>query len=248
MDLISVVIPYYNHRDMLMRSLRSLAAQHYGSIEVILVDDGSDVPLVEDVAEISELFTWRDIQDHTNTQVTFLAKENGGAPSARNMGLDHAQGEYVIFWDADVDADRDFLKKLHNVLLIHPEASYAYSSFSFGDKKMPGQKFDAKALRENNFIHSTSLIRMADAMRWDESLKRFQDWDLWLAMLAEGKKGIFIPKFLFTVVPRETGMSEWLPSFAYKSPWKYLPWWRGKVGAYERGKQVVMEKHGLVGV
>ena len=171
MKLISIIIPAYNHRDAILESLRTIASQHYPHIEVIIVDDGSDTPVVDDIEEISELFKKRDIEDKTKTRLTFLQQENSGAPSARNKGFGQAKGEYIIFWDADVIAKRDMLKKMHNVLTLHAEVDYCYSSFTFGNKKMPGQKFDLARLKENNYIHSTSLIRKEAVVKWDESLK-----------------------------------------------------------------------------
>ena len=86
-----------------------------------------------------------------------------------------------------------------------------------------------------------ALIRREDfpATGWDESLKKFQDWDLWLTMLSLGKIGYFIPQVLFTI---STGgvMSSWLPSFAYKLL-PFLP----TVKKYKAAKAVIFKKHGL---
>ncbi len=225
--LISIVVPVYNHAEALKHALDSITAQTYKNREIIVVDDGSDVPI-----------------EHSD-EYHLLTQKNSGAPAARNKGLQAAKGEYVIFWDADVIAKPSFLQKLFSALQQHPEASYAYSNMSFGTHKMPAQEFSPDALKKNNYIHSTSLIRRSKAVLWDETLKRFQDWDLWLTMLKQGKKGVWVDEYLFTVTPHNEGMSSWLPSFAYKKPWKWLPWIRGKVQKYESAKEVVMRKHDL---
>ena len=98
----------------------------------------------------------------------------------------------MIFWDADVIAEPDMLQKMYQTLQDHPGASFSYSNFYFGKKSMPAQTFNLQALQARNFIHSTSLIRREAVVSWDESLKRFQDWDLWLTMAEQGKTGIWI--------------------------------------------------------
>lgn len=120
----------------------------------------------------------------------------------------------------------------------HPEVSYVYSAFRFGWKTFRSFPFDPDRLRRMPYIHTTSLIRRVHFPEFDESLKRFQDWDLWLTMLAHGHVGIHIPEVLFTVRSGGT-MSRWFPSFALKLPWK--PSW---VRAYEDAAAIIRKKHG----
>ncbi len=225
--LVSIVIPVYNHLKELNDALASIDKQTYKNVEIIVVDSGSDEKLLE------------------SKKYKLIRKENKGAPSARNSGLDVAKGEYIIFWDADIVAESTFLEKLTNVLEKNREASFAYTNMSFGKRKMPAQEFDVDLLKKRNYIHSTSLIRRVDAIRWDESLKRFQDWDLWLTMSEKGNVGIWIDEYLFVAQTRKGSISNWLPSFAYKKPWKWLPWFSGRVKLYEKAKNILFNKHGL---
>jgi len=227
--MISIIIPVYNHQDALERAVVSIEKQTYTDVEVIIIDDGSMLE-VNLQSPISNL--------------TLLRQENRGAPAARNKGLELAKGDYVIFWDADVVAEPEMLEKMLHALQKNPDASVEYANHYFGKKKMPGKHFSTKALQHNNYIHSTSLIRRKDVVRWDESLKRFQDWDLWLTMSEQGKTGVWIDEYLFRV---DTGgtMSSWLPSFAYKKPWSVLPGIREKVRKYESARDVVLRKHDL---
>lgn len=234
-DLISIIVPVYNHREALADALVSIHKQTYPELELIIVDDGSDIPLTEKEITI----------EGGDVPTILIRQENLGAPAARNRGFQEAKGDFVIFWDADVIAEPEMLEKMHHVLLIHPEASYVYSGFRFGKKSMFGMKFDPEKLKEMNYIMSTSLIRRNDVIRWDESLKRFQDWDMWLTMLEQGKQGIWIPEFLFRVHPHEGGMSTWLPSLTYQKPWKFLPGIHEKVEKYEKAKEIILKKHNL---
>jgi len=54
-----------------------------------------------------------------------------------------------------------------------------------------------KKLKKFNYIDVTSLLRREDFPRFDESLKKFQDWDLWLSIAQKGKTGICVPKVLY---------------------------------------------------
>ena len=110
---------------------------------------------------------------------------------------------------------------------------------------MPAREFNIEELKENNFIHTTSLIRRKDVMAWDESLKRFQDWDLWLTMSEEGKSGVWVDDELFTVLGGGT-MSKWLPRLAYRAPFKWLPFVSKSVFKYEEAKKTVLQKHKIL--
>lgn len=227
--MISVVIPVYNHERELELALDSICRQTYKNVEIIVVDDGSE-PSVK--CKLSNIKCFH--QPHL------------GAPATRNRGFRESKGEYVIFWDADVIAEPEMLEKMIAALGAQIEASFAYSNFYFGRKKMPAQPFDICALKQKNYIHSTSLIRREAVIPWDESLKRFQDWDLWLTMAEQGKVGEWVPEYLFRILPRRSGMSSWLPAFAYKKPWKWLPIIAESVRLYGEAKQVIFDKHRLI--
>jgi len=80
---------------------------------------------------------------------------------------------------------------------------------------------------------------------WDENLKRFQDWDLWLTMGEQGKTGVWVDEYLFRVLTRKNGMSAWLPSFVYKVPFRWIPGLRRAVLNYDKAKKLVVDKHGI---
>lgn len=235
MASISVIIPVYNHAHTLERCLLSMRAQTIQPFQVVVVNDGStdnfDEALKRVLSAVPDL----------NTKI--VQQSNHGANVARNRGLGEATGEYVIFWDADTVARPGMLADLYDVLIAYPEASYAYCQFRFGWKKMKSQEFNPDDLRRYNYIDTTSLIRRADCPLWDESLKRFQDWDLWLTLLEQGKRGIFVPKVLYKKIVRgRKGYSSWLPGFMFRLPWKTKA-----VKAYEEAKKIILKKHHLVG-
>ncbi len=236
MELISVVVPVYNRREVFLQSLTSLVSQTYPVLQIIVVDDGSS----ENIQSVFE--NVRATYEGEGRSFLFIRQENKGAPAARNRGLIEALGEYVIFWDADVIAQSDMLTSMHEALENNIDASFVYSNFLFGRKLFQGMAFSFEELKKKNYITTTSLIRKKDTIQWDESLKRFQDWDLWLTMAESGKKGEWIDKILFQV-QATGGISSWLPSVAYTKLFRWLPGIRSKVADYERARQIILDKH-----
>jgi glycosyltransferase involved in cell wall biosynthesis len=233
MTRISVIIPCYNHGATIGRCLDSLFAQSLKPHEIIVVNDGS----TDGSSEILQPYAGR---------VKIIDQENRGGPSARNRGFRESAGDLVMFCDADAVMRPDALAKMAAALEAHPEAAYAYSSFRFGWKKFPCGSFDPDRMRKMNFITTTSLIRRPVFPGFDESLKRFQDWDLWLTMLERGHAGVWVPETLFWVVPRKKeGISSWAPSFLYRLPWKALGFKPRLVEKYEDAAAIIRKKHHL---
>ena len=97
---VSVIVPVYNVEDSLGRCIDSILIQEYQDFEIILVDDGS-----KDLSgEICDNFQKR------NSIIKVVHKENGGLGSARNAGIEIAQGEYICFIDSDDEIKQGYLK------------------------------------------------------------------------------------------------------------------------------------------
>lgn len=239
--LISVIIPVYNHAHTLKASIEAVFRQTYRPLEIIVVNDGSTDNFNEVVDDCFAMIEKECIGQ--GSMLSIISQENSGAPAARNRGFAASKGEYVIFWDADTIAESTMVQKMFDALQKNPQAAYAYSQFKFGWKVMKSQPFDAEKLKQLNYIDATSLIRRSvlDVAPWDATLKRFQDWDLWLSLLEKNKTGIFIPEVLYTkIVKGRVGISSWLPSFMFKLPWK-----TAGVKRYEEARDVVLRKHKL---
>jgi len=232
--MISIIIPVYNQAQKLIQTLKSLEAQTYHDFEVIIVNDGSSDRLEEVFGDYSKGLT-------AERRYLFINQDNQGAPAARNRGLQEARGEYLLFCDADAILRPEALEKMLTSLTTHPEASYVYSSFYWGKKLFKLGPFDPEQLKREPCIHTMSLIRRSDFPEsgWDENIKKFQDWDLWLTMLAAGQVGLWIPEVLFTIIPGGT-ISAWLPRAAYRLL-PFLP----AVKKYQAARRVIQEKYGL---
>ena len=149
----------------------------------------------------------------------------------------------------------EMLQKMFQALVEHQDKAYVYSAFRFGWKKFSSYPFSAERLRQMNFITTTSLIRRADFPRFDETLRRFQDWDLWLTILERGKGGIFVAEELFTIenpAHRRDLVSlfgqtpsQWRPSIIHRLPWNRLGWKPKSVASYEAAQEIIKSKHHL---
>lgn len=106
--LISIITPTYNRASTLHRSYESLSRQEYRNFEWIVVDDGSK----DDTKEIVE--KW---QQQAWFKITYIAKANGGKPSAVNLGISLAEGETCTILDSDDAVAENGLKYLADAYL-----------------------------------------------------------------------------------------------------------------------------------
>ncbi len=134
-----------------------------------------------------------------------------GAQWARNEGWRQVKdrgSEFVIFSDNDLRWYPYSLGFLVDALDKNPEASYAYGGFRLNDHIFCNAEFNEKQLKVGNYIHTSALIRTAHFPGYDESIKRLQDWDLWLNMLINyGRVGVYCGQEIYASVQRAGGIS-----------------------------------------
>ena len=97
---VSVIVPVYRTLEWLARCVQSITGQTYKNLEIILVDDGSpdNCPALCDAAA------------EKDSRVRVIHKQNGGVSTARNAGLDAAQGNWIAFVDSDDTVAPEYLK------------------------------------------------------------------------------------------------------------------------------------------
>lgn len=105
MPIISVIVPVYNAERYLNRCVTSIINQTFQNFEVILIDDGSS----DNSPHICDEWALKD------ERIRVIHTENGGASSARNIGLSDAKGEWIAFVDADDWLDLGALKILYGL-------------------------------------------------------------------------------------------------------------------------------------
>lgn len=90
-DKISVIIPVYNVEKYLRECVDSVLAQTYTNLEIMLIDDGS----TDSSGEICDEYAGKD------GRIRVIHQKNGGVSTARNYGIEHSSGDYLIFMDSD---------------------------------------------------------------------------------------------------------------------------------------------------
>lgn len=180
---VSVVIPCYNASETLLRSLNSIINQVAHPQEIIVVDDGSDVPIEPMVAN------WA---TSTAIPVRVLRQPNRGAPSARNLGIKFARSTYVALLDADdawlpnkLKIQYDFMKERSLAISAHGYAVHADRSqfpveaIDLGvtpSRTVPKWRFAFG----NPFFTPTVMIAKGQFRGFDERFHRVDDYKAWL--------------------------------------------------------------------
>ncbi|HEX7978554.1 MAG TPA: glycosyltransferase family A protein [Gemmatimonadaceae bacterium] len=189
--LVSVVIPAYNVGALIAQSLDSVFAQHYRNFEILVVNDGSpDTPVLE-----AALAPYRD-------RITYIVQENAGPAAARNAGVERARGELIAFLDGDdlwlpeclseqvarANADR-------SLAVIHADAEVIDHPASAGmtlrqlNRSGGEASFTTIVTERYTLTTSCTVVRREwwDRVgRFDPTLRRSEDFDLWLRIAHAG--------------------------------------------------------------
>lgn len=119
---VSFILPVYNVEKYLSECVESILVQTYKDFEILLVDDGSS----DNCPKLCDEWAEKDCR------IKALHKVNGGASDARNYGLEHARGDYVIFMDSDdFWVGKDSLEILMAVVERHPECDFINFNCSY---------------------------------------------------------------------------------------------------------------------
>ncbi len=186
MPKISFVIPYFKKEKSIQKCLKSLFASSVKDIEVIVVFDGEDKEGQKLVSKFKSVKT--------------LTIEHGGAPKARNAGAEIATGDYLVSWDADSYIESGAAGVWLQVFNKYPDVDFVYSGYKFHPDGLgwhDAEPFDPWRLEIQNYISSMFPIKREKAPKWDESLKKFQDWDFWLQAVKNGCKGYYVKGYAF---------------------------------------------------
>jgi glycosyltransferase involved in cell wall biosynthesis len=190
-SLVSVVIPCYNYGTYVEEAVSSVLAQTYPHCEIIVIDDGSTDPHTREVLDRIE-----------HNRVRVIHQENQGLALARNRGASVANGEYLVFLDADDRLSETAIALLLFALLHHPEAAYAYPDQRFfGDCELVWETQDYNAY-DLLWANHPSVCSMLRAPAFAASRKfipngGYEDWEFWIHSILEGHYGVRIPVPVF---------------------------------------------------
>lgn len=185
--LVSVVIATYNMGRYLPEAVASASDQTYGSLEVIIVDDGS----TDDTADI--VARWQ-----PDARIRYIRQENLGQQIAKNRGVAEAKGDYIAFLDADDRWKPDKLQRQIPLFGDDPAVGVVYSDAIIIDQdgRETGRRDIGhpqgrvtEALLYDNFVSFSSAVVSRQALDrcgvFDESLPMSIDYDLWLRISTE---------------------------------------------------------------
>lgn len=120
--LFSVIVPVYNIRSYIGITLQSILDQTFKDFEIIVIDDGS----TDGSRQIVEALAEKD------RRLKLLRQDNSGVSAARNLGIENAKGDWIIFVDGDDALRRDALEIISNCIARNPEADL----IGYGFKKV----------------------------------------------------------------------------------------------------------------
>jgi len=132
-QLVSVVIPVYNHADFISDCLSSVLEQTEISLECIVINDGS----TDNLEQIIKPFL-------ADKRLRYYSKKNEGIASALNLGFEKANGEFLSWFSADNTYQPGSLKLLRNYLISNPSVVLSYANVQLIDQ-------NSKALVNSNY-------------------------------------------------------------------------------------------------
>lgn len=203
LKLVSIIVPCYNQGEYLAETLDSVLKQTYQNWECIIINDGS----TDNSKQVALEYCNKDIRLH------YYNQENQGLPMARNNGIHHSHGEYILPLDADDTICPEYVELAAAVLDEHSEVKIAYCRAEFfgartGEWCLP--PFNMQAMLTENCIFCSAMYRRKDydtTLGYNPNMRGgFEDWDFWLSILEQGGTVYQIPKILFRYRKKEQSM------------------------------------------
>ncbi|MDI1323153.1 MAG: glycosyltransferase [Algoriphagus sp.] len=205
--MISVIIPCFNTGLYLDEAIHSILNNRIKDFEIIIIDDGS-----------TDLLTLNLLKEiRLSGIIKVITKKNGGPSSARNLGVAHSNGEFLLFLDSDNRIRPDYLSKALEHMNLGSKVGVVYSKpHFFGLESSVSPRFEVidfkfDALLAGNYIDMCSLVRkeaFLDVGGFDENPELFygEDGDLWVRIAQRGWKFYFIDEVLFDYRIRDNSL------------------------------------------
>lgn len=203
-DLLSVVIPYYNLGTTLPETIESVKKSEYKNYEIIIVNDGSTDQNSIDILKNYE----------NDKQIRIINIKNKGLANARNVGAEHAKGEFIAFIDADDKIDKTFYRRALDILHKYDNVSYVYSwvqYFEGSEAVWPTFNIHIPYLLCANMLAAYTVIRKNDFLNFGKNRIMMEygmeDYDGWVSLAEHGCLGVSIPEKLNLYRVRKDSMS-----------------------------------------
>jgi len=215
---ISVIIPTYNSAQFIAEALESVFVQTYKDYEVIVVDDGS----TDNTKEVLKPYM---------SKIRYIYKENGGAASARNVGIKNARGEYIAFLDSDDLWLPEKLEKQVKYFEEHLQVDMVFADcVRFGEEVLNTRNGTRQLVSDDMFVNiwwynivptSTVIVRKSCFEKvglFDEAreIETAEDAEMWLRIAREYKVG-YLKEVVTKYRVRTSGYSRSNINRAYSS-------------------------------
>ena len=198
---VSIVIPVYNVEKYLRECIESVIAQFYRNIEVILVNDGS----TDNSKNLCEEYKLK------YSFIKLINKENGGLSDARNVGILHSTGEYILFLDSDdYWDDSNFLFELVQYINKNPNIDYIFFKYKYYLQKRNKYKEPVFNI-DDKYIEGKSGIECLDYI-----LSRMSNFH-WYAWAGVFRRSFIINNNLFFIKDRLYEDVVWTPQIFIKA-------------------------------
>lgn len=206
-ELVSIIIPSYNSEKFILETIQSVQNQTYINWEIILIDDCSTdatVTLIKEKAAIDARIHWQQLE------------KNSGTGVARNLGLSQAKGRYIAFLDADdlwkpekLEKQLQFLQKNKLPFTFSFYECMNEQGISLGKRVEAPLKLTYRQLFYCNYVGN--LTGIYDVNFFGKiaisSIRKRQDWMLWLTILNKIKTAQPVPESLAIYRIRENSIS-----------------------------------------
>lgn len=164
----SIIIPAYNAEKTLAPCLESVRTQRYSNYEVIIVDDGSS----DETSTIAQSFFQYDMR------FRYFYQQNKGVSAARNFGIKHARGEFIVFLDSDDQYDKEYLQEFDKMTSEYVDFDHfwcGFKSFDLHGEEVEISTYDSS--RQNYVITNRSEImnlheKTLDAALWNKAFRK----------------------------------------------------------------------------
>lgn len=217
--LVSIIMPSYNAARFIGESINSVLLQTYSNWELLIVDDCSKDNSVEVVRKFANI---------DKRVVLFSLEKNVGAAAARNVAIEHAQGQYIAFLDSDDVWDE---YKLEKQLAFMKQYSYAFTFSNYYVMEENGEKTEnivkvPSSLSYHQYLRNTiigCLTVIIDRQQTGDFkmplIKSSHDMALWLLIMKRGFKAYGLKEVLagYRLVSTSNTAKKWK---AAKDVWK----------------------------
>lgn len=225
---VSIIIPCFNQGHFLNDTLKSVYNQSYVNWECIIINDGS----TDNTEKIANQWVNKDLR------FKYFYKINGGLSSARNLGLEKVDGEYLLFLDSDDCIHIDKISKSID-LVISKKSDIVISDFKRFSKNFNQLKPAFCNLSEQEFTFESILFNwdtkfafpphscflssyLFDNLRFNENLKAKEDWFMWIEVFKKNPKVEYIDEPLAFYRKNPKSMTKDMNHMSENTKYAYL--------------------------